>query len=162
MDGLRRQPAAALLLALASAAAMALRIAERSELWIDRTLILIAISALGGLIAGLTYRLPLLWTPLRRTRPRRRILPALSFAALYPAAVTVLLVVHSQVIEGRFEPRPGVSIYHQVMGVIEALAFLMASTTTYLLPWPLPGLMLLAAFLATPAAAEVERPGGAV
>lgn len=142
--GLARHVATALVMALATAALVILRIMERAELWNARTAALVAIMALGAFAGGLSVRLFL--AGLAAPRGHRFLAPAL-FVPAFLSAASVAFVILTLVIDGHFEPHPDRYLRSVFWTSVQTAALFLYSCASYLLPWPLPALAALATFL---------------
>ena len=129
-----------------AALALSLRIVERGEIWLDRTWWLTGFAALSGLVGAAATRLiqgMLKWQMLR-SWPRTS--AAVLFATVFMAAMTIAYLVHFLGITGQLEPRESRPIWAWFWIISEVSALFLISSPTYMLPWPLPLLMLAAAW----------------
>ena len=144
---LQRGLPSALLFGGMAAAILALRIVQRGELWLDRTAWLVGLAALGGAAAAALTRLALRFLPWRALNARPRLLAALAFPAFFMATMLVAYVAHSLLIGNPLEPKDGRPLWAYIWIPAQISALFLISSPTYLLPWPLPVLTLVAAWL---------------
>jgi hypothetical protein len=143
----RRSLVLILLFGVLAALTLSLRIFERGEIWLDRTYWLTGIAALGGLAGAAATRA--IWRLLSWKIARRwpRLVSAILFATAFMVMMTLAYVVHYTAITGQFEPREGRPLWAWLWITGEVAALFLISCPTYLLPWPLPALMLAAGWL---------------
>ncbi len=131
---------------------MALRIIERNEIWLDRTIWLVGLATLAGMLGALITRIAgrvLLRWPATGGWIKRypRLSAAMLFAGAFMLAMTLAFVLHMVLIGGQIEAREGRPFWAYFLIVAEISALFLISCPTYLLPWPLPALMLAAGWL---------------
>lgn len=155
---IRRWPVAILVLALAAALLVALRITERGEAWLDRTYWLVGIAAFGGFFGATATVMILALRDWRLVRRFPRLATCALFTGCFMLAMQMAYVVVSLWLIGEFEPHPD----HPIRGIISAFmqvgAVFLISSPAYLLPWPLPALAVLASLLLPAARRETVEP----
>lgn len=142
----RRGPVLVPLFALLAGALLALRIVDRGEIWLDRTYWLVAHAAFGGLAGAAVTRIAQGWMPLFLRRHPRLVAAAL-FAGGFMAAMMAAYVIHYILLTGQIEARADRPFYAWFWISAEVGALFLISCPAYLLPWPLPALMLAAGWL---------------
>ena len=135
------------LLGLIAAALIALRIMERGEIWLDRTYWLVSHAALGGLAGAALVKLAQRWITWSFVRKNPRIIAAMLFAAGFMAAMMAAYVIHYILLTGQIEAREDRPFYAWFWISAEVGALFLISCPAYLLPWPLPVMMLAAGWL---------------
>lgn len=137
----------ALIMAAFSAVMMALRVHLYGEFWIDRTFWLLALAASGGLMgAGFTGSLyPMLAR--RFSGLKLRFATAFIFCCFFMLGMGTLFVIYVRLIAGTAEIHPDFFWPSLIFGTAQVFAAFLISSPTYLLPWMLPLLALIAAFL---------------
>ena len=135
------------LFGLIAAALIALRIMERGEIWLDRTYWLVSHAALGGLAGAAFVRLALRWITWSFVRKHPRAIAAMLFAAGFMAAMMAAYVIHYILLTGQIEAREDRPFYAWFWISAEVGALFLISCPAYLLPWPLPVMMLAAGWL---------------
>lgn len=146
-----------LLLGLIAAALVALRIVDRGEIWLDRTWWLVSHAAFAGLAGAAFTRLAQRWITWSPVRKHPRVFAALTFAVGFMTAMMVAYVIHYILITGQIEARADRPIYAWFWISAEVGALFLISSPAYLLPWPLPAMMLAAGWILP--AAPREEPG---
>jgi hypothetical protein len=136
------------LLTAVSAIVTVLRILQRGELWLDRTYWVVALSALATAVSGaaslVVLRLSNRW---RLSGASSALLSALTFAAIFLLALGVTHILYSFLLTDRLADRHERPLLSHVIMTGEAFAFYLLSSIIYALPWPLPVLMSVAAWL---------------
>lgn len=132
---------------LLASLAVGLQIFARGEIWLDRTYWLVGLAAFGGLFGAAITRLAWHWIDWRITRAYPRLCTALLFAAAFVGAMMVAYVVQYILIGGQLEQREGRPWWAWFFIASEVSALFLISCPAYLLPLPLPALMVAAAWL---------------
>lgn len=135
------------LLGLIATALVALRIVDRGEIWLDRTYWLVGLAGVGGIAAAALARLALRWIAWSFVRKRPRLAAALLFAAGFMAVMMTAYVIHYILLTGQIEARADRPFYAWFWISAEIGALFLISSPAYLLPWPLPAMMLAAGWL---------------
>lgn len=133
----------ALILAAFSAGVLALRIIFHGETFNARTLSIVTLGASAGGLAGAVL------TPFFRGRRSWlwRIGAAASFVGVFMLAMMTMYVLESGYIARLFEALSVIGPYGFVKQLGQRAGFFLAFSPTYLLPWQLPLLALLAGAL---------------
>lgn len=135
------------LLGLIAATLVALRIVDRGEIWLDRTWWLVSHAGFAGLAGAAFTRLAQRWITWSPVRKHPRVFAALTFAACFMAAMMAAYVIHYILITGQIEAREDRPFYAWFWISAEVGALFLISSPAYLLPWPLPAMMLAAGWL---------------
>jgi len=137
-------------MALLAMAVFALRITERGEIWLDRTYWLVGLAGFGGLGGGLLALAVPRLVRLPRQRFWRLILTGMMFVAGFLAAMMLGYVLYTLGISGQFEPRPEYLFRAIIFASLQTCLLFIVSIPPYLLPWPLPLLIVCAGYLLAP------------
>lgn len=130
-----------------AAAVMALRIAQRGELWLDRTYWLVGLTAASGL-AGAVALVLLQRRLLPLRRPAMRLAAgALLFTTFLMLAMMAGFIIYTLGISGQFEAMPDRYYRAVAFATLQTGVLFLISIPPYLLPWPLPGLAAAAVAL---------------
>ena len=144
---LQRWLQGALVLPVLAMAVLALRIAERDEIWLDRTYWLTGLAGLGGLGGGLLVLLLAgLLGRIRRTF-RRLLATGFIFCTGFMATMMAGYMVYAIGISGQFEGLADRYFVSLGFASFQTALLFLISIPPYLLPWPLPLLAVSAAFL---------------
>jgi hypothetical protein len=138
---------------------IALRIYERGELWLDRTYWLLGCATFAAAIAAPVCLSMARWKHLSRSGVLGFLARAFVFSAVFVFGMMIAYAFYSQFLSGHFEPNPERPIRGSIFGTIQVMVLFLISCPAYLLPWPLPALAGVAAWLFRPQPVEHRRPG---
>lgn len=139
-----RHAAISFMIAVLGGALVALQIFLRGEVWHERTYLIVALCAFGALAGAGVTRL----ASRRLARLQPRILQKAGVIALFSGVFLLVMgcayVYLTLVATGEFEPDRGHRTMAWLSSSIQVFGLFLISVPTYLLPIPLPVLMLAA------------------
>lgn len=140
---LARQLLNALMMSLLCAGVLAAKVHLHGEPFNERTLLILRLGGLAGAIAALAL------TPLCAGHNRflSRWKTAVAFACVFMAAMTLLYVIKYEFLSDQVDHVPELIGYWFLAGLGSTAAYFLAFSPSYLLFWPLPAMMLLAALI---------------
>jgi hypothetical protein len=155
----RKRAMAIPLLVIAGGILVALRIEQRGEIWLDRTCWIVAITSFGALVASLGISLiPRGWLS-RRKRIPALLMIGFGFTVLFMLGMTAGYILQFMLFSGQYDPNPERPLRGAIIGALQTMVLFLISSPAYLLPWPLPTLAALAAWVFTSAPTKTPPAG---